>query len=62
MMALVDGDLYLYRILAATEDETDWGDDVWSLTSDLKAAKNNFDKLVKEYVEKCGADWFTMCF
>ena len=62
MMALVDGDLYLYRVLAATEDETDWGDDVWSLTSDLKLAKKNFDSLMKDYVEKCGADWFTLCF
>lgn len=62
MMALVDGDLYLYRTLAATEDETDWGDDVWSLTSDLKVAKENFNNTIKQYVEECGADWFTLCF
>lgn len=62
MMALIDGDLYLYRTLAATEEETDWGDDVWSLTSDLKAAKTNFNRTVKDYVEECGADWFTLCF
>ena len=62
MMALVDGDLYLYRTLAATEEETDWGDDVWSLTSDLKVAKTNFDKLIKRYVEECGVDWFCLCF
>ena len=62
MMALVDGDLYLYRTLAATEDETDWGDDVWSLTSDLKVAKKNFDTLIKRYVEECGVDWFVLCF
>ena len=62
MMALVDGDLYLYRTLAATEDETDWGDDIWSLTSDLKVAKENFNNTIKQYVEECGADWFTLCF
>ena len=62
MMALVDGDLYLYRTLAATEDETDWGDDVWSLTSDLGVAKKNFDKLIKRYAEECGVDWFVLCF
>ena len=62
MMALVDGDLYLYRTLAATEDETDWGDDVWSLSSDLKVAKENFNNTIKQYVEECGADWFTLCF
>ena len=61
-MALVDRDLYLYRTLAATEEETDWGDDVWSLTSDLKVAKTNFDKLIKRYVEECGVDWFCLCF
>ena len=36
---LIDADLYLYRAAAAAEEETDWGDDVWSLSTDLKEAK-----------------------
>lgn len=62
MMALIDADLYLYRTLAATEDETDWGNDVWSITSDLGSAKKTFDKLVKRYTEEVDADWFCLCF
>ena len=62
MMALIDADLYLYRTLAATEDETDWGDDVWSITSDLGSAKQSFNNLIKRYVEVCGVDWFILCF
>ena len=61
-MILVDADILLYQACSAAEEETDWGDDVWSLTSDLKTAKVNFDKLIKDYVEQCGADWFTLCF
>ena len=62
MMALIDADLYLYRTLAATEDETDWGDDVWSFASDIGSAKKSFDKLMKRYAEDCGVDWFILCF
>jgi len=62
MMALIDADLYLYRTLASTEDETDWGDDIWSITSDLSSAKKIFDRLVKRYTEEVDADWFCLCF
>ena len=43
---LIDGDLYLYRSAIAVESEIDWGDDVWSLSTDLKAAKKLFISMV----------------
>ena len=48
---LIDGDLYLYRAAAAAEEEVDWGDDVWSLVSDLKEAKKIFVNTVIEICE-----------
>jgi len=48
---LIDGDLYLYRAAASCEEETDWGDDIWSLTTDLKAAKKAFLNRLEEFKE-----------
>ena len=46
---LIDGDLYLFRSAIAVEHEIDWGDDVWSLSTDLKAAKKLFTSMVDEF-------------
>ena len=35
---LIDADIYAFRALAATEEETNWGDDVWTLSADHRAA------------------------
>ena len=40
---LVDADLYLYRACAAAEQEVNWGDDVWSLSTDLKVFVHDFE-------------------
>ena len=45
-IALIDGDLYLYRACAAAEEEIDWGDDIWSLMTDLKEAKKIFQTFI----------------
>lgn len=52
---LIDGDLYLYRAAASCEDETDWGDDIWSLTTDLKAAKASFESRIDFFKEELKA-------
>lgn len=54
---LIDGDLYLYRAAAAAEEEIDWGDDVWSLMTDLKEAKKIFQKTLDYICEAtdCGS-------
>ena len=43
---IVDGDLYLYRACAAAEVEIDWGDDIWSLQTDLKVAREHFQRML----------------
>ena len=60
-MLIVDGDLYLYRCTAATEEETDWGDDIWSLTTDLKIAKDLFTKTLDGFKETLGDDDVVIC-
>ena len=48
---LIDGDLYLFRAAVALETEIDWGEDIWSLSSDLKGAKKLFNKMIGDYKE-----------
>lgn len=60
-MLIVDADLYLYRCTAATEEETDWGDDVWSLTTDLKIAKDLFSAQMSEFKARMDDDDVILC-
>lgn len=46
---LIDADLYLFTAAIASEEETDWGDDVWSLRSDLKVAKKIFTTQMEKF-------------
>jgi DNA polymerase-1 len=47
---LIDGDGILYRSAAAAEKETHWGDDLWSLTSDLREAKSAVNQIIQDYI------------
>jgi len=49
---LIDGDLYLYRACAAAEEEIDWGDDIWSLMTDLKEAKKIFQTFIDQICDE----------
>ena len=53
---LIDADLYLYRACAASEQEQDWGDDVWSLWADLKIAKDIFRNNILDFCAKFETD------
>ena len=46
---IVDGDLIIYKITSALEEAIDWGDDVWTLHSDLKPAKEIFTQNMNWY-------------
>jgi DNA polymerase-1 len=46
---LIDGDLYLFKAAIACENEIDWGDDIWSLSTDLKAAKKLFTSMINGF-------------
>jgi len=60
-LLLIDGDLFLYRVAAAAEQETDWGDDVWSLSSDLKQAKKGFQNILDDICTELGSFNFIVC-
>lgn len=58
---LIDGDLYAYRACAAAEEEIDWGDDIWSLSSDLKQAKEIFREFIDSACETLETGSFVVC-
>lgn len=58
---LIDADIYLYRSCSSTEVEHDWGDDVWSLTTDLNDSKAYFNKTLEEFQAELGIDDFILC-
>lgn len=58
---LIDGDLYAYRACAAAEEEIDWGDDIWSLATDLKQAKEIFTETISGICDALEAKAFIIC-
>jgi len=61
---LIDADLYVYRTLAASEEEICWDEqrDLWSLNSDLKQAKENFKLQLEAFCETFKTASFILCF
>ena len=41
--ALIDGDIVLYEVSTSCEQAWDWGDDLWTLHSDFREARQKFD-------------------
>lgn len=58
---LIDADLFLFRASIIAEDEHDWGDDVWSLSTDLKVAKKIFTDQINGFHERLGTSEVLMC-
>ena len=59
---LVDGDLLAYKITSAIEQPIDWGNDVWTLHSDLKVAKANWEADIKYYQQYTHSKNVIICF
>lgn len=59
---LIDGDIVAYRYSSTVEQEVDWGDDVWSLWSDAKEAKQLILQYLDHLVEATAADDFVFTF
>lgn len=59
---LIDGDIVAYRYSSTVEQEVDWGDDVWSLWSDAKEAKQLILQYLDLLVEATAADDFVFTF
>jgi DNA polymerase-1 len=59
---LIDGDLYLYRATTSIEEECDWGNDIWSLYTDVAAAKRLFISMINGFKEKLNVDDVVVTF
>lgn len=55
-VALIDGDILIYRIAAAGETEIDWGDDLWTLHSDAAEMKELVDRQIADIMDATKAD------
>ena len=60
-LALIDSDILCYQAIASTEQEIDWGDDVWTLYTDLKQAKDVFNAAVDAITNKLRPDDILHC-
>lgn len=60
-LALIDSDILCYQAIASTEQEIDWGDDVWTLYTDLKQAKDVFNAAVDNITNKLRPDDILHC-
>lgn len=58
---LLDADIIMYRAALSAEQEVDWGDDIWSLQTDLKDAKAAFKTQVDVIRERLGVDKYLCC-
>ena len=58
---LLDTDIIAYRAATSAETEVDWGDDIWSLYTDLSAAKEAFATQVDKIVQKLGGKEVLCC-
>ena len=59
---LVDADLYAFRAMTASEEETEWDDDVWTLTCNHKQARSRYESAVNYAVKATEADAVVHCF
>lgn len=61
MFCAIDTDILLYKATTTVEKQIDWGDDIWSLYSDLKEAKALFKKQCDEITEATGIEDHVHC-
>jgi DNA polymerase I len=59
---VIDGDILCYTAAASVEKPIDWGNDFWTLHSDLSEAKSRVDIDIVEFVERLNGSSYTVCF
>ena len=52
---LIDGDIFAYKHAAGSEIATDWGDDIWTLWSDIAQAKQQLDADIRSIAKELEA-------
>lgn len=58
---LIDGDQFLYEVTSAHEVEADWGDDLWTLHTDLGACKKTLQARIEGVCKRFKTDSFIFC-
>jgi DNA polymerase-1 len=61
MFLAIDTDILMYKAASAAETEIDWGDDLWSLYTDLKDAKDAFEAQLARITDKLGVKDYVCC-
>ena len=61
MFLALDTDILLFRAATAAEQEYDMGDDIWSLWTDLKEAKNLFETQITRITDTLGVKDYVCC-
>lgn len=59
---LIDADITAYQVCSSAEVEIDWGDDVWTLHSDLKDVKREFKLVIDTILSKTEASHAILAF
>jgi DNA polymerase-1 len=53
---LIDGDILVYQVASAAEKPYDWGDDLWTLHSDMNEALPAFEQRIEDLRTELQAD------
>ena len=61
MFLALDSDILMYKAATAAEQEIDWGDDIWSLQTDLKQAKEVFEYQITKITDRLGVKDYVCC-
>lgn len=59
---LIDADILVYRAISVTEHETEWEPDVWTLTTDLGEARDQFELALNNIISESPTSDFKLCF
>ena len=59
---LIDADITAYQATAGAEQEYEWDDDIWTIYTDLKEAKESFNYTVDKLRKETKIDEYTLCF
>jgi len=59
---LIDGDLVVHRITASLETSCDWGNDVWTIHTDIGEAFTAFKDYINHTKESCEGDEVVVTF
>lgn len=59
---IIDADGPLYQSMLSAEEETEWEEDVWTLTCDHRLARASFDERIRSLQADAKADTMILCF